>query len=72
MHTSVIIPALNEAGNIEITIVALNTQPVDEIQSADGGMSDRMAMNARSLGRRSAKKTKRNEYSVDLRLRISD
>ena len=50
MVTSVIIPALNEAGNIAGVVAAARAQPVDEVIVVDNGSSDATAAVAAAAG----------------------
>jgi len=50
MVTSVIIPALNEAGNIAGVVAAARAQPVDEVIVVDNGSSDATAAVAAASG----------------------
>lgn len=50
MRVSVIIPALNEAGNIAALVAAVRAQPVDEVIVVDNGSDDDTGARARSAG----------------------
>ena len=50
MVTSVVIPALNEAGNIARVVAAARAQAVDEVIVVDNGSSDATAAVATAAG----------------------